>query len=156
MNTSQTPVRAALKADSELQPLVQDGLGALEATHKSYIDDSVRTDFADSIDIDAALREGREQEHRWDYLLGHAPSRRVVAVEPHAAKDDQIKTVIQKRKAARDQLRDHLRDGAKVDCWLWVASGKVKFAPTEKAIRRLSQNGIQFVGRKIQAKHLPA
>ena len=110
--------------------------------------------FADSLDIDEAFKEGREQENRWDYLLGHEPGKQVVAVEPHSASTSEVTTVINKRLAARQQLRDHLRDGVDVKIWLWVASGKVRFVPMEKAMFRLAQNGIEFVGRKITNKHL--
>lgn len=149
-------MRAALKADSSLQALVADGLAAVKTGDKAFFDSAVRTDIADSLDLDAALRAKHQQENRWDYLLGHAPSRKVVAVEPHSAKQDEIATVIEKRTSAREQLSAHLRDGAHVASWLWVASGRVHFADTEKARRRLDQNGIRFVGTKVMAKHLPA
>ena len=101
------------------------------------------------------MQLGHEQANRWDYLLGHAPSGKVVAVEPHSAKQDEITTVINKRAAAREQMRAHLNDGARVAKWLWVASGKVHFANTEKARLRLDQHGIEFVGTKVTSKHLP-
>lgn len=150
-----TPIRGALTEASALLPRVKDGLGAVQTTHKDYLSVELRTAFADSIDIDAALKAGHESENRWDYLLGHAPSGLVVAVEPHSARDDEIATVINKRAAARAQLKDHLRPGAKIARWLWVASGKVRFASTEKAGFRLAQHGIEFVGSQVQAKHLP-
>jgi DNA-directed RNA polymerase beta subunit len=78
-----------------------------------------------------------------------------VAVEPHSAKQDEISTVIKKRTAAREQLKAHLHDVSRVTTWLWVASGKVHFANTEKARVRLDQNGIEFVGTRVTAKHLP-
>lgn len=151
-----TPVRGALAEDSTLQPHVKDGLGAVRSAHKAYFAEAIRPAFADSIDIDEALQGGHEQENRWDYLVGHAASGAVVAVEPHSAKDDEVSTVIAKRTAARDQLKGHLRSGAAVARWLWVASGKVCFANTEKTRLRLDQNGIAFVGTQVQAKHLPA
>jgi hypothetical protein len=122
--------------------------------HRIYFDEAVRSSFADSLDIDEALKEGREQENRWDYLLGHEPSKQVVGIEPHSAENSEITTVIRKLKAARRQLQGHLRDGVFVAKWLWVASGKVQFAPMEKATFRLAENGIKFVGRKITNKHL--
>lgn len=149
-----TPVRSALRKDSMLLPLVADGLGALKNAHRDYFDAAIRPTFADSLDLDEAMQFGHEQANRWDYLLGHAPSGNVVAVEPHSAKQDEITTVINKRVAAREQLKGHLRDGARVVKWLWVASGKVHFANTEKARLRLDQNGIEFVTR-VTAKHLP-
>lgn len=151
-----TPVRRALRAGSPLLPSVKDGLGAVESAHRAYFDEEIRAAFADSLDADEALRAGLDQENRWDYLLGHAASQRIVAVEPHSAKEDEISTVIKKRSAAIGQLRDHFRDGMKVVKWLWVASGKVHFANTEKARLRLDQNGIEFAGTRVMAKHLPA
>jgi hypothetical protein len=150
-----TPVRRALRDDSSLLDSVQDGLGAVESAHRDYFAPSIRTAFADSLDLDKALKPGRERENRWDYLLGHTASGQVVAVEPHSAKDDEIGTVIRKQKAAREQLREQLRDGAKVARWLWVASGKVRFAATEKAKLRLDQHGIEFAGKQVTTRHLP-
>lgn len=156
MASSATPVRHALRDDSALKPKVENGLGAVESSHRAYFEDAVRSAFADSLDIDDGLKEGKEHENRWDYLLGHAATCELIAVEPHSAKEDEIGTVIRKRNAAREQLRSHLRDGAKIHKWLWVASGKVHFAKTEKAKVRLDQNGIEFVGTRILAKHLPS
>lgn len=149
-----TPVRSALRKGSALLPLVAAGLGALKNAHRGYFDPAIRQTFADSLDLDAAMQRGHEQANRWDYLLGHAPSGSVVAVEPHSAKQDEIATVINKRIAAREQMKGHLRDGARVAKWLWVASGKVHFANTEKARLRLDQHGIEFVGTKVTARHL--
>jgi hypothetical protein len=88
-------------------------------------------------------------------LIGKTPSGDVVAVEPDSAKQDEITTVIKKRSAAREQRKGHLRDGIRIVKWLWVASGKVHFAGTEKVRRLLDQSGIQFVGTRISGKHLP-
>jgi hypothetical protein len=148
-------VRRALREDSVLLESVRDGLGAVEAAHRKCFDNAIRSTFADSLDLDKAVKRGHDQENRWDYLLGHKPSDEVIAVEPHAAKQDEITTVINKRSAARTHLKDHLREGARVTKWLWVASGKVHFADTEKTKRRLDQSGIEFVGKRVTVKHLP-
>ena len=150
-----TPVRVALLVDSPLRFLVVDGLGAVNAAHRDCFEGAIRRDFSDSLDLDEALQEGHEQENRWDYLLGHSPSGELVAVEPHSAKQDEITTVIKKRAAAREQLKSHLRDGVRIVKWLWVASGKVHFADTERVRRLLDQNGIEFVGTKVAGRHLP-
>jgi len=147
---AKTPVRAALKTHSPLQGMVKDGLGALTNTHRIHFDDSVRASLVDSLDIDEGLKQGREQENRWDYLLGHEPSQKLVGVEPHSAQNNEITTVIRKRDAARRQLQEHLRDGVFVSKWIWVASGKVHFLPMEKATLRLAEKGIQFVSQKIR------
>jgi hypothetical protein len=154
LRTSRTPIRAALRLDSSLQSNVKDGLGAVIATHHVCIHETIRSAFADSVDIDDALKKGREQENRWDYLLGYRPSKQVIGVEPHSAANTEITTVINKLIAARRQLRDHLCDGKCVAKWLWVASGKVNFMPMEKAMFPLAQHGITFVGRTITNKDL--
>ena len=105
--------------------------------------------------MDRALEEQYPSENRWDYLLGYAPGLAVVGLEPHSAKQDEISTVIRKKQAAGQQLATHLKPGERVAEWYWVASGKVYFADTEKARRRLDQHGIRFVGRKLLRKHLP-
>jgi hypothetical protein len=152
---NKTPVRQALKDGSVLQEKVSDGIGAVKKAHRRMLADDVRGTFGDSLDLDAALQAKHPGENRWDYLLGHNPSEQVVAVEPHSAKQDEITTVINKRKAAKDQLAGHLKPGARVSKWLWVASGKVYFADMEKTRFRLDQNGIEFVDKKVLAKHLP-
>jgi hypothetical protein len=152
-----TPIRAALITTSTLLVKVADGLGGLKRLHVSeHLEESIRASFQDSLDLDKGLTKGREQENRWDYLLGHSNSRRIIGLEPHSAKTDQISKVIAKRKAAIDQLRDHLKAHARVAAWLWVASGKVAFADTERARLLLDQNGIRFVGRMVLPKHLPS
>lgn len=150
-----TPVRRALQSSSPLLSAVKDGLGAIEAKDRDCFDEAVRSAFADSLNSDEALRPGHDHENRWDYLLGHEASQQVIGVEPHSAKEDQVGKVIQKRARAIEQLRDHFRDGARVANWLWVASGAVHFASTEKTRYRLAQNGIEFVGTKVLPKHLP-
>lgn len=130
-------------------------MDAVKKPHRDYFDGAIRSAFADSLELDEAVRSKHEQDNRWDYLLGHSPSDEVIAVEPHSAKQDEITTVIRKRKAALEHLAEHLRDGARISRWLWVASGRVQFAKTEKAKLLLDQNGIELVGTKVLAKHLP-
>lgn len=152
---SKTPLRHALHERSPLHASISDGMEAVSRAHRIYFDEPIRSTFADSLELDEALRVGHDQENRWDYLMGHSPSSEVIAVEPHSAKQDEVTTVIRKRRAALAQLADHLREGARITKWLWVASGKVQFAKTEKAKLMLDQNGIEFVGSKVMAKHLP-
>ena len=64
---------------------VCDGLRALEKPHRKMISAEAKGEFADSLDLDKARRRGHEQENRWDYLLGHARSDSIVALEPHSA-----------------------------------------------------------------------
>lgn len=149
-----TPVRGGLVVKSKLLGAVKDGLGAVKGAHKGYFDEGIRQAFGDSLELDEAVREGNEQDNRWDYLLGHSGTNNIIAVEPHSAKQDQISTVIKKRTSAKEHLRDELRPGVTITKWLWVASNGTQFANTDKAILRLNQNGIQFVGSAVKAKHL--
>lgn len=151
----ETPVRMAIRPGDSLIDAVCDGMGAVEAGHRDYFDAAIRRDIADSLDLDAATKDLHPDDNRWDYLLGHSPSGEVIAVEPHSAKEDEVSRVIRKKQAAKVQLNGRLRDGARISKWLWVSSSKVHFADTEKARRRLDQEGIEFVGTKVMAKHLP-
>lgn len=150
-----TPVRAGLLEDSRIQAMVMDGLGAIEEKDKDCFDKSIRKNFLDSLNLDAALLQEFNRDNRWDYLLGHAASRKIIAVEPHSGKDEEISVVIKKKEQAILQIRDHIRDGVKIDRWLWVSSGTVKFSSMDKAAMQLNQKGIEFVGRVVKPKNLP-
>lgn len=133
---------------------MQDGLGAVKNVHRGLIEDELRSDFEDSLDIDMELREGRESENRWDYLLGHAPNSVVVALEPHPASTREVSVVIAKRSKAKEQLRPHLAEGARIAAWIWIASGRIDFVPHDKQMHRLMEAGITFVGGRLLRKHL--
>lgn len=149
-----TPTRSALRPNSSLLPLVKDGLGALEAKHRALFDERIRASFADSLDIDEGLRKGRDNQNRWDYLLGQGSTGKIFAVEPHSAKSDEVDTVIRKRMAALEQLRPHLREGSRISKWIWVTEGKVHFPDTASIRLKLSMKGISFVGRAILPRDL--
>lgn len=120
-----TPLRAALKPTSPLRALVKEGLGAMDRNHRKYIDQPLRPEFADSLAFDEAMLTEHPQANRWDYFLGHGESRVVIGVEPHSAKQDEISALIAKQRAARDQIREHMRDDARISAWFWVASKRV-------------------------------
>ena len=151
---AQSPLRAALRPESRLLDEVRDGLGAIKSADRSCLHVEIRSAFADRLEADEALRAGHDQENRWDYLLGHSATSALVGVEPHSAKEDQVSVVIKKRSAAIRQLAEHLREGVAVARWLWVSSGDVYFADTERTRRRLDNAGIEFVGRRVLARHL--
>lgn len=151
---TKTPLRAALRAESALQAAVKDGLGAVQSAHRGYFAEEIRSQFGDSLELDEAVRREHQQSNRWDYLLGHSQSGAVVGVEPHSAYTKEVSVVIAKRVAAMQHLRGHLRDGAKVAQWIWVASGRVDLVPFDRAKRRLDEAGITFVGGQVKAKDL--
>jgi hypothetical protein len=127
---------------------------ALQPGHRKLIEPALRGAFADSIDIDAAFLQGRETESRWDYLLGHGVRKIIIGLEPHTANNHEVSTVIAKRRAALDQLREHFQPHSRVVEWFWVASGNVDFTPLDKAHARLNQNGIRFIGKQLVQKWL--
>jgi len=147
------PVARALKG-SYLAAAIRDGIQAVPNDKRKHISEAVRADFLDSLDLDEATRPRHPTDARWDYLLGHAPSSRVVAIETHSAETSQVSRVIQKRTASLGHLQDQLGTGQHVAAWYWAASGRVDFVPHEKTVLRLSENGIQFVGGRLEAKHL--
>lgn len=149
-----TPVRKELKPSSALLPLVHNGLGAVLAVDKARIEETIRTRFADSLDIDSAFAEAAPNQHRWDYLLGDSETKVVVGLEPHSAKQDEVSRIIAKKKNALQQLRAHWKTGSPVVAWFWVASGDVQFPDVDRTQKQLAQENITFVGKQLRAKHL--
>lgn len=127
---------------------------AIPGDKRKHISESVRSDFLDSLDLDEASRPRHPKDARWDYLLGHASSSQIVAIETHSSETSQVPRVIQKRIASLGHLRGQLRPGHHIAAWYWAASGRVDFVPFEKAMIRLNENGIEFVGGRLEAKHL--
>jgi hypothetical protein len=147
------PVFRALKG-SYLAAAIRGGTQAISGDKRKHIEESVRPEFVDSLNLDEATRERHPNDARWDYLLGHAACSRVVALETHSAETSQVSKVIQKRTASLRHLQDQLAPGHQVAEWYWVASGRVDFVPHEKTMLRLSENGIRFVGGRLEARHL--
>jgi len=149
-----TPLLRILIPASALRDAIKPGMNAVSPAHRqAHFDDTVKPCFSDSLDIDAAFAQSHPNANRWDYLLSHAPSNSVIAVEPHSAKTAQVRVVIAKKDKAKEQLSKHLVASARIAKWLWVGSGKNGFADTDKARRQLDQKGIEFVSPKIMLKH---
>ncbi len=149
-----TPVRAAIRQESRLSPLVRDGLKALKAPDKKLISEDIRERFGDSIDIDTAFLDAHPTENRWDYLLGDSETDRAFGLEPHSAKSDEVTTVILKKQRALVHLREHLKPGRRVSRWFWASPGTVHFPDTDRVKLRLAQENIVFVGKLLLKKHL--
>jgi hypothetical protein len=147
------PVSRALTG-SYLAAAIRDGIQAIPSEKRKHISESVRPAFLDSLDLDEASRPRHPSDARWDYLLGHSPSSQVIAIETHSAETSQVAKVIQKRTASLGHLQDQLGAGHRVAAWYWAASGRIDFVPHEKMVLRLSENGIEFVGGRLEAKHL--
>ncbi len=148
-----TPIRVALRSASDLHREVQVGL-ALGSDGSGALHDGVREAFADSLNLEAAMKPAHPSDSQWDYVLGHAESGALVALEVHPATGAEVDKVIDKKRCAQRQLAPHLSPGKKVERWLWAASGKADFVPLDRAIRKLDESGIVFAGRLVLAKHV--
>jgi hypothetical protein len=126
-----------------------------ENAHRQRLYSGIRNTIADSLDLDKATQPDHAQESRWDYLLGHTPSVSIVALEPHSAEQDQTTKIIDKKKAAQQQLSSQLKPGNRIAAWIWVASSKIFSADPEKVRLRIAQEGIRLVASTVLEKHLP-
>ena len=54
---AKTPLRAALRVDSGMQALVHDGIAAMRKADRKRLADGILEVFADSLDLDGALKE---------------------------------------------------------------------------------------------------
>lgn len=143
-----------LAPTSRLRLQVQPGVQALRAAERDLVDASIRASIKSSLNLDDAMRVDYPNDHRWDYLIDRKAAVGVIAVEFHSAKNDQVSEVIRKRKSALTQMQGHVPSGRTVARWIWIASGKVRFADTEREMLRLAQSGIEFVGGTLREKHL--
>ncbi|MBI4425015.1 MAG: hypothetical protein HY554_14885 [Elusimicrobia bacterium] len=143
-------LKASLIERSTLLAHIRDGLGALNRNDVRLVADTERAKIEDSLDLDAASANQHPEENRWDYILSVPSLSQLVGLEPHPAKDSEIKVVIAKRTKSLEFLRSHLRAGIHVSQWIWVTRGTVGFSRMEKARRRLDQSGIRFTGRLLQ------
>jgi hypothetical protein len=142
-------LKEALQPMSALLPQVKNGRGAFLSRDRSLIAVSERPKIGDSLDLDEALRKGFPNANRWDYVFSVPGVGKLIALEPHNAKDSEISVLIAKKKHASTQLRLHLRIKYGVSAWLWVSHGRTSFSRMEQAPRRLAQAGIQYLGRLV-------
>jgi hypothetical protein len=139
----------ALLPTSAFQPEVQTGMGAFIAADRNLIVLDQRQRIGDSLDLDRAMRRNFPNENRWDYVFSVSDAKKLLALEPHSAKDGEIRVVIAKKRNAATELRRHLKPQHRVSEWLWVSHGRTSFSKTEKARRQLAQEGIRYVGRGL-------
>ena len=140
---------AALQPASTLLPSVQNGMDAFLARDKSLIAVSERTKIGDSLNLAEALRRDFPNANRWDYVFSVPSVSKLIALEPHSAKDSEISVLIAKKKHAAAQLRRHLQPRYRVSQWLWVSHRRTSFSRMEQATRRLAQEGIKYLGRSV-------
>ena len=144
-------LNSAFIQNSTLRPHVQIGCEAIARKHRALITEDLKGTVQDSLDLDSATAAQFPTANRWDYVVAVRASGRLVGIEPHSARDDEIATVIAKKQQATQVLSEHLIAGRRVTAWIWVSSGRVKFSKMDPAIRRLDQNGIRFAGSIIRS-----
>lgn len=143
-------VARAIRAASPLQRRVKPGKQGIEARDRHRFREKAPHRVVDSLDLDAAFEKQIPVENRWDYLIGTTlPTRRLVAVEVHSAYSSQVRGVIAKKRAAQAQLRGHLNEQARIDDWVWIASGPTRITKTMPQWRLLTSEGIRLVGSKL-------
>jgi hypothetical protein len=140
---------SALVKKSGLRASVRANLDAIKNTDRQLILETDRQKIVDAIDLDAATQRQYPNSHRWDYIV--CASNSLIGIEPHPAKDDQLRSIVEKKNHAQLVLTAELINGARVSRWIWVTRGRVKFSQNEKAQRYLAQNGIEFQGRLVRS-----
>jgi hypothetical protein len=135
---------------SPLRTRVKPGAGALIKRDLQLIDERERKKIGESLDLDGASRAEHPSKNRWDYLLSLPAAGRVVALEPHTARDSEVGVVIAKRAFALQYLRSHMPPRYRIAEWYWVCHGSVNFSNMDRARRQLDQQGITFVGRRLR------
>jgi hypothetical protein len=124
-------------------------MGAFTKGDRSLIVIGERKRIGDSLDLDEALRLSFPNTNRWDYVFSVPDATKLIALEPHTAKDSEIGVLIDKKRHAAAQLRLHLQPQHGISEWWWVSHGKTAFSRTEQARRRLAQEGIKYLGRSV-------
>lgn len=142
-------LKTALQPTSSLLPAVMNGMDAFLARDRSLIAVSERQKIGDSLDLDEALRKDFPNANRWDYVFSVPGASKLIALEPHTAKDSEISVLIAKKKHAAAQLRRHLQPKYGVSAWFWVSHRRTSFSRMEQATRRLAQEGIAYLGRSV-------
>jgi hypothetical protein len=136
----------ALIPNSSLRPSVINGAGAIKRKDSQLFSVPGKQMISDSLDLDKAVELQYPNDNRWDYLFSLRTLNKLVAVEPHTAKDDQISVVIEKKKKALIHIRGHFHPQHNIANWIWIPSKKVSFSRMENARRRLDKHGIEFNG----------
>ncbi len=141
-----TTVSRALKPNSPLRPHVIPGKGAMGSYAERVIERSQRV--TDSLDFDAATQPTHPNLPKWDYFLGLA-TRGIIAIEVHTATDGKVKEVIKKKRHSMPLILAELIPGAAIGQWVWIGSGKTKFSPNSRYLRRLAEARIHYAGSRF-------
>ncbi len=133
------------------------GKQAMENGHRSLVTCAPPGRLTGSIDLDAALRQRRPNDNRWDYGLGYKPANgreRAIWVEVHSAKTSEVTRVLRKLRWLKNWLNEEAHDlrrltdrAGKNTRYVWIASGKNKIPGNSPEARRLNQSGLPLKKR---------
>lgn len=132
----------------ELKGRCKPKLEALEPAHAGMLDAPTATG---SLNVDKALAAvGRHEDHRYDYGIGlprsHSKHERVVWIEVHGARTNEISRMRRKRQALRDWLNTNAPDLLNMTVeYVWVPTGRVDIPGTTR--RRLGNEGLRLCPR---------
>jgi len=136
-----------------LQRAYHDGLQALSKTDRARLEVHQNVKLTGSIDLDAALQDAHPNDRRWDYAIARRPPNGELIhwVEVHPATDAEIKTVLAKFEWLQDWLRTQGKALVKFESeFIWISSGKTAFSPVSHQRRKMSERGLQHVGRRLR------
>ena len=128
------------------------GKQAMENRHRGLVTCADPGRLRGSIDLDAALRQHRPNDNRWDYGLGHKPEKgreQAIWVEVHSATTSEVSTVLKKLQWLKDWLNGEaedlkrLTDRSDKDIrYVWIASKGDKINRSSRQYRQLKQGGL--------------
>jgi hypothetical protein len=146
--------RTAVEATEGLGAAYRPGLQALRNSDRDKIRCTNTWRLAGSVDLDRALSSSRPNDPRWDYGIAVSRSRdsdTVTWAEVHPASSTHLQAVLNKFAWLQQWLTASAPLLRKISVeYVWVASGRVHIPNNSPHRKRLSAEGIRFVGRLLQ------
>lgn len=136
---------SAVTSTPSLKAALRPGLRAL-GSNSGKVKPNDSSKCEGSVDIDTAVRGQYPNSSRWDYALGYGG--KTYFVEVHAAKTDEVSSVLKKLQWLQDFL---VRDAPEINreprSFHWIASGKVAILPNSSQSRQLAIKGLKVTGQ---------
>jgi hypothetical protein len=132
------------------------GLQGLLANDRKWVAISDTRQLRGSVNLDAALRESRPNEQRWDYGIGlpaEDDADHALWVEVHSANALHIDAVVGKRRWLRQWLAAEapaLKQITPPQNYVWLATGSVALPRNSPQRKRLAVEGIQFRSQSLR------
>ncbi len=143
--------RNAVRNTSEVKDAYRPGLEALRDKDRNRISFGDTRRIRGSINLDSSLAESYPNLSRWDYGIGfekNIKTDKVVWLEVHPAKADEVKSMIAKLNWLKNWLQDSAPALRRITLgdspFVWVASGGVAFQKSSQQARILASAGLTF------------